>query len=117
MPKTKKNKLRKISEVKNLKGRLVLLRLYLNKHLEVGFLPADDKTRQLSVIESMRDGSVIVLENLRRLKGEMENSLKFSKELAKPFELFINEDFAASHRKHASIVGLPKLLPSFIGSL
>ena len=170
MPKTKKNKLRKISEVKSLKGKIVLLRLtlnvplknnviqndfrlrqviptleylrekraktvvishigkdgslglrpivtYLNKHLEVGFLPDGDKKRRDSVIESMRDGSITVLENLRKLPGEVENSLKLAKELAELPGIFINEDFAASHRKHASIVGVTKILPSFAGPL
>jgi len=54
-------------------------------------------------------------ENLRFNPGEEANSLEFAKQLAAKGELFINDAFAASHRLHASIVNLPKLLPSAIG--
>ncbi|MBN2094213.1 MAG: phosphoglycerate kinase [Candidatus Zambryskibacteria bacterium] len=55
------------------------------------------------------------LENLRQDKGEEENSENFAKKLADLAEIYINEAFPASHREHASIVGLPKLLPHFAG--
>jgi phosphoglycerate kinase len=58
---------------------------------------------------------LVLLENLRQNKGEKENSLKFAKELAKLGEIFVNEAFPVSHRKHASIVGVPELLPSYAG--
>lgn len=54
-------------------------------------------------------------ENLRFDKGEEENSEEFAKKLASLGDFFVNEAFAASHRKHASIVSLPKLLPHAAG--
>ena len=54
-------------------------------------------------------------ENLRFNLGEEENNEDFTRELAKKGDFFVNESFAMSHRKHASIVGLPKLLPHAAG--
>lgn len=56
-----------------------------------------------------------VKENLRFEKGEEGNDLDFAKKLASMGDVYINEAFASSHREHASIVGLPKLLSSAVG--
>ena len=66
-------------------------------------------------IDKLRPGQVILMENLRFYKGETENSLDFAKSLAKLGDIYINEAFGVSHRKHASIVGVPKFLPSGAG--
>ena len=68
-------------------------------------------------IKEMKPGEVILLENLRFHKGEEENDSGFAKSLAQLGDIYINEAFAASHRSHASISGLAKLLPSGIGFL
>lgn len=59
--------------------------------------------------------NVEILENLRFNPGEEINDESFARELATKGEVYINEAFAASHRQHASIVGLPKLLPHALG--
>lgn len=56
-----------------------------------------------------------VLENLRFDPGEEANDLEYTKKLASLGETYVNEAFANSHREHASIVGLPKLLPHAAG--
>jgi phosphoglycerate kinase len=56
-----------------------------------------------------------VKENLRFDPREERNDFEYAKELALLGEVFINEAFAASHREHASIVGIPKLLPHAAG--
>jgi phosphoglycerate kinase len=58
---------------------------------------------------------VEVLENLRFDKREEANDEGLAKELAEKGDMFVNEAFAASHRKHASIVSLPKLMPHAVG--
>lgn len=58
---------------------------------------------------------ISMLENLRFWPGEENNDENFAKDLATLGDFFINNDFAASHRVHASIVGLPRLLPSAFG--
>lgn len=65
--------------------------------------------------ESWPDGAVVLLENLRLNDGEKNNSPELARELAKLGEIYVNEAFSVSHRAHASIVLLPKLLPSFAG--
>ena len=54
-------------------------------------------------------GNVLVLENLRRHAGEKENDPEFAQKLARLGEVFVNDAFATAHRKHASMVGVPKL--------
>ncbi len=56
-----------------------------------------------------------VEENLRFDKGEEENNPDFSKKLSLLGDVFINDSFGNSHRNHASIIGVPKLLPSAFG--
>jgi phosphoglycerate kinase len=59
--------------------------------------------------------SLSLIENLRFHPGEKENDPKFSEKLAFLGDVYINDAFGVSHREHASIVGIPKLLPSFLG--
>jgi 3-phosphoglycerate kinase len=54
-------------------------------------------------------------ENLRFDPGEEANNPEFAKKLALLGDVYVNEAFAASHREHASIAALPKLLPSAFG--
>ena len=64
-----------------------------------------------------RNKEIFLLENLRFNEGEITNEIKFAKELAKPFDTFILDAFGASHREHASIVGIGKYLDSYQGPL
>lgn len=68
-------------------------------------------------IAKMKKGQIILLENLRFEKGEVANDERFAKELAELAEFYIGEAFGVSHRNHASIVSLPKLLPHCPGLL
>ncbi|OGC54693.1 hypothetical protein A2797_02305 [candidate division WWE3 bacterium RIFCSPHIGHO2_01_FULL_48_15] len=58
--------------------------------------------------------SLAMLENLRFWPGEEANDLDFAKKLSALGDIYVNEAFA-SHRAHASIVLVPKLLPSYAG--
>ena len=60
-------------------------------------------------------GEIVLFENLRFNRGEEANSTDFTDSLAQLGEIYVNESFATSHRDHASIVSLPKLLPHFAG--
>lgn len=68
-------------------------------------------------ISLMKEGDIIVLENLRFYKGEEENDPNFSKSLANLADIFIQDGFGVCHRSHASTVGVTKFLPSFPGLL
>lgn len=72
-----------------------------------------DKTKDY--IDKMNDGDIVVLENLRQNKGEVENDKDFVDKLAGLGEIYVNEAFSNSHRDHASMTGLPKLMPAYAG--
>lgn len=65
--------------------------------------------------ERSSSSRVTLLENLRRDPREEANDEEFARELAAHGDIFVNDAFSASHRKHASIVGVPKFLPSYAG--
>ena len=64
----------------------------------------------------LQSKEVELLENLRFDPREEKNEESFAKELAGLADFYINDAFACSHRKHASIIGLPRFLPSAFGS-
>lgn len=65
----------------------------------------------------MRDGDLVLLENVRFYAGEEKNDPVFAKKLACGYDLFVNDAFAVSHRAHASTVGVAEILPSYAGKL
>ena len=69
------------------------------------------------VIEEMKEGEVILLENLRFHKGEEENDPEFSKSLAELGDIYVDDAFATAHRDAASNVGITAYLPSVSGLL
>lgn len=68
-------------------------------------------------IAEMKPGEVVVLENIRFYKEEEDNDPQFAKKLADLGDLYVNDAFAVDHRAHASLVGIPKYLPSRMGLL
>lgn len=58
---------------------------------------------------------IVLLENLRFNPGEEINDPDFAHKLASLASIYVNEAFASSHRNHASITGVPKILPHFAG--
>jgi len=69
------------------------------------------------LVSKMKNGDVMVLENLRFHPGEERNDEDFSKALAKLADCYVNDAFGAAHRAHASIVGITNLIPSAAGFL
>jgi len=69
---------------------------------------------RVNILES---GEVLMLENLRRNTGEVQNNRAFAQELASFADVFVQDAFDTCHRNHASIVGIPELLPSYAGRL
>lgn len=65
--------------------------------------------------KGLNNGQIMLLENLRFDSGEENNEDSFVKKLASLGDFYIDDAFSACHRKHASIVGLPKLLPAAAG--
>jgi phosphoglycerate kinase len=70
-----------------------------------------------AAVERMSEGDVLLLENVRFHAGDEENDRDFARELAALGDVYVNDAFAASHRAHASVVGVAEHLPSYAGLL
>lgn len=86
-------------------------------HINIGFVPDFNVAGARTVTEGLANGGVVVFENLRSDPREVKNDPAFSKYLASFGDIYVNDAFAVSHRAHASIVGITKYLPSYIGFL
>lgn len=81
----------------------------------VSFFPQTIGARARDAVRNLLPGHILVLENLRRDRGERMNDPVFASELAMLADTFVEDSFDTCHRSHASIVGVPKLLPSYAG--
>lgn len=114
------------------KGAKVILLSHLesNEGKNLKLKPVADCLKKLGVMTSgaeryahisdyiqngLKNGECVLLENVRLFAGEKTNDPKFAKELASLADVYVNEAFSVSHRSHASIVGIPKFLPSYAG--
>ncbi|MDR7401873.1 MAG: phosphoglycerate kinase [Armatimonadota bacterium] len=68
-------------------------------------------------VAEMRDGDVILLENVRFHPGEEANDPEFARALASLADLYVNDAFGTAHRAHASTVGVARYLPAVAGLL
>lgn len=88
---------------------------YLNTKFPTTFLSRLESPENERLTREMADGDVLMLENLRHSKGEEENDPLFAKYLATLGDVYVNDAFSVSHRAHASVVGVPALLPHYAG--
>jgi len=70
-----------------------------------------------SKVRALKDGDILLLENLRFHAEEEANDPKFAQKLARLADIYVNDSFGTAHRAHASTVGVAKYLPSVAGSL
>ena len=71
--------------------------------------------KEIEKIKSgLKEGEILLLENLRFDPGETKNGRKFAKELAKGIDVYVNNAFAVSHRKHASVVRITGFVPIYV---
>ena len=94
------------------KGAKIILITHLGKDGSESLEPV---IKHFFKISKCSKSKISFFENIRKYKGEMGNDLNFAKKLASLGGIYVNEAFSVSHREHASIVLLPKLLPSFAG--
>ena len=95
----------------------VAKRLHRLLDKEVVFAPDCIGPQVEGLVSKMKDGDVILLENLRFHPEEEKNDEAFAKSLAKFADYYVNDAFGAAHRAHASTVGIAKFLPSAAGFL
>jgi phosphoglycerate kinase len=92
--------------------------------VKVGFVADTFGDKALEAINKMKDGEVLVLENLRfhedeNKKGEPEelSSSSLVRQLKSVADIYICDAFACTHRKQASMVGFPHVMPSVVARL
>jgi phosphoglycerate kinase len=78
---------------------------------EVGFAEDCVGAQTEMLVNKMKPGDVLLLENLRFHAGEEQNDDRFAKALAGLADVYVNDAFGAAHRNHASVAGITKLLP------
>lgn len=67
--------------------------------------------------KSLKSGEILLLENLRFNPGETKNDPEFARELATGIDVYVNNAFGASHRDHASVTGIARLVPKAVAGL
>jgi len=70
-----------------------------------------------SAADRLQSGQVLLLENVRYHKEDEANDAGFARRLASLGDVYVNDAFAASHRAHASVVGVAAYLPAYAGEL
>ena len=70
-----------------------------------------------AAVKAMRDGDIVMLENVRFHPGETKNDPAFAGELAALGDLYVNDAFGTAHRAHASTAGIAQYLPAVAGLL
>ncbi|MDQ3800510.1 MAG: phosphoglycerate kinase [Acidobacteriota bacterium] len=68
-------------------------------------------------VEKLREGEVLLLENLRLYAGEEKNDDEFARQLAELADVYVNDAFGAAHRAHASTAGITKFLTTAVAGL
>ena len=84
---------------------------------KINFLPDCIGNEVKDKINSLENGTIILLENCRFYKEEEENDHDFAKQLSELADVYINDAFACSHRAHASIEAISHFMPSYCGDL
>ncbi len=92
----------------------------LAEHLNLSVTKSSDcigKKIENYTKKEMKNGEILLLENLRFHKEEEEGDSVFAKSLAKLGDIYINDAFGVSHRNHSSVTKAPKYLPRGMGLL
>ena len=91
------------------------LSVQLGKEVKMASDTIGESAKELT--SNMKEGEVVLLENVRFDKREEENDDEFSKKLAELADIYVNDAFGTAHRAHSSTVGVTKFLPSACGFL
>lgn len=97
----------------SLKSVAEKLNIFLDKEVYLSAEVLGKKTDR--AVKELKSKDILLLENLRFDPREVKNNLGFAKELASLADAYVNNAFAVCHRKHASVVGVPRYLPSAAG--
>jgi len=84
---------------------------------EVKLSPEVIGEKTTALVNAMKDGDVVLLENLRFRNEEKKNDSEFAKQLASLADIYVNDAFGTAHRAHASTEGVTHYLPAVAGYL
>lgn len=84
---------------------------------KVNFIHSPLSEIQASITDSLHDGDVMMLENVRFDLREENNDISYAQLLAQYGDVYVNDAFSVTHRDHASVSKITTLLPSFAGLL
>ncbi|MDQ5948971.1 MAG: Phosphoglycerate kinase [Patescibacteria group bacterium] len=90
---------------------------YLNGYFPVDFSPTYFTPEAIDKLLKLENKGVLMFENLRINSGEKTNDSDFAQKLSGMADIYVNDAFSVSHRKHASIVGVPQFIPHYGGLL
>lgn len=85
--------------------------------IKVALSPSIVGTRVQRLVDTLKKGQVLLLENLRFDPREEQNDAEFAFALAALGDLYVNDAFSVSHRAHASVSAITQFLPSYAGHL
>ncbi len=88
---------------------------HLNGYFKVDFCPTYFTPEAVDKLLKLEEKGVLLFENVRINPGEKTNDEDFAKKLSQMADIYVNDAFSVSHRKHASLVGVPKFLPHYGG--
>ena len=90
---------------------------YLGQEVKLAEDPEVVGANAKAMAAELKDGDVMLLENVRYRKEETKNEEVFSKELASLADIFVNDAFGTAHRAHCSTTGVAAYLPAVCGFL
>ncbi len=89
----------------------------MKEYFPTFFIPALSGPLVTNAISAMKDGEIVLLENLQQDPREIAGDDSFAKELASLAELYVNDGFPSAHRSSTTMVNITKFLPSYAGLL
>ncbi len=87
----------------------------LKKHLPIEWGGAITDEALKGKVDALQNGEMLLIENLRQDDRENDNDEAFAALIASYGDIYVNDAFDNAHREHASMVGVPKLLPAYAG--
>ncbi len=105
-----------LSHIKNKEGSTLLpVFSWLKQQVDNNISFVEDVYNHEIIDTILESGKIVLIENLRNWDGETENHVEFAEYLSSLGEVFVQDAFAVSHRPHASVVGIQKILPTIYG--
>ncbi len=83
----------------------------------VGFVSDCIGSEAELAVKAMKNGDILMLENVRFHAEEEKNGAEFARSLSRLADIFVQDAFGTAHRKHASIVGITQYMPAVAGLL